>query len=257
MHDVTDLRALFPRLHELIGSIAKTNPRRSYFSNFEESITENPVKQKHFTHIESDLAGLGEVAWRHLKTVVAKKFAQPDPQRGWLQAFDILNEAKAYNYLVRLGCHDVTFLATAATKMPDLQALLGTTRVLCEVKTINASAIEIRARQEAIARDIQGSLPEVFFKKLRGRLKDAENQLNAFGEGADIHLITYVVLNFDDNLNEHVASYMEYVRDFSMALQPSNIDIVFDVKLAYYSATAESAPRQLFVCARDRSWLRV
>lgn len=253
---MTALRAAFPRISEFLDGVMKTNRRRAYFEDFEKSIAANPVKRKHFEHIESDLAGLDEAAWAHLKSEVANKFKLNRPPRGWQFAFDILNEAKAYNYLVRLGCSDVTFIPVSLAKTPDLQARLGTVPVLCEVKTINPSNMEAAARQEIEPRprSIQSPLPDAFLRKISNTLQTARGQMDMFSDDARVHRIIYVVLNFDDNLNEHVASYMEQMRDFALALPPSNVDIVFDVKTAFYSATVTSPPSQLFVCSKERAW---
>ena len=81
-----------------------------------------------------------------------------DPsRRGWQQLFDILNQARAYNYLKTLGCSNILFIPRAdnqALRTPDIEAILGSDRVLCEVKTINISQKEIHARTSFTVRSI-------------------------------------------------------------------------------------------------------
>jgi hypothetical protein len=256
MRDMSELRAAYPRLHELMDGIPKTNPRRAYLGNFEDSIAENPVKRKHFAHIEEDLSGLDGIAWAYLRAEVANRFKFKDPLRGWQSAFDALNEARGYNYLMRMGYTDVAFLPPCGTETPDLQARMGNVLVLCEVKTINASKLEAAARQETTPRlsSIQSRLPDAFLTKFKKVFRKAQSQMAMFNNDDCVHRIAYIVLNFDDNLNEHVANYIEQVRDFALALQPSNTEIVFDIKPAWYSATTHSASAQLFVCAKDCTW---
>jgi hypothetical protein len=65
---------------------------------------DNPVKRKHFLHLEAELAGLDTAAWTYLRAQVLPLFERRHEVRGWQAAFDKLNEAKGYNYLARMGC---------------------------------------------------------------------------------------------------------------------------------------------------------
>lgn len=201
-------RADLPRLHELLDSPAKPNRRRAYVRDFEAAIAVDPLRLRRFEAIEADLAGLDALAWSHLKTLVAGRFAQAAPQHGWQQAFDILNEAKAYRYLVDLGCTEVMFLPAGMTKMPDLQARDGAKRVLCEVKTIIAS---MRA---------------TFWKKLATRLTDARMQIDAFSPDSNSRRIIYVVLMLDAIQPAQRAAFLADVRIYAANLPAWQGEIV-------------------------------
>ena len=69
----------------------------------------------------------------------------------------------------------------------------------------------------------------------------------------DARRIAYVILNFDDNLHEYVEGYLEQLRAFVISAKLSKVEIIFDVKPKFYSATSNSPASQLFVCSTDRS----
>jgi hypothetical protein len=239
-----------PRINELRNSLKNPNSLDTYFQDFENSILALPVKQKHFIHIEADLSGLDPVAWTYLKRKAAPLFERRDQKRGWQWAFDILNQAKAYNYLTQLGCSEVEFIpepTERGKKTPDLQGRLGTTRVLCEVKTINRSDNEAIAREQSTVRDIQFRLPDEFFRKLTDTLANARMQMYSYCPDTYAKKIVYVVLNFDDNLHEYIDAYLEQLRLFLATVPLPGVEIVFDVKPKYYSASLDSLASQLFI----------
>ena len=239
-----------PRIYEIHDGVRSSRPG-SYFQDFEKSLVNYPVKRKHFLDIETDLAGLDTGAWTQLKAQVVPLFEKKHPIRGWQAAFDKLNEAKAYNYLVKLGCTELAFIPVSSKsgrKTPDLKGALSTEHVLCEVKTINPSDDEAKARGQMITRAIQGRLPAPFFAKLTNALKTADAQMSSYRPNAGIRKIVYVILNFDDNLHEYVENYLVQLRDFYASAELPNVEIIFDVKPKFYSATYESSPSQLFAC---------
>jgi hypothetical protein len=132
--------------------------------------------------------------------------------------------------------------------LADLKGRLGTESVLCEVKTINPSDDEVNARSQMTARSVQGDLPQEFFNKLTSTLKTASTQMDAYCQNAASRKFIYVILNFDDNFQEYVERYMMQLRDFCATADLPCVEIVFDVKPKFYSATSESPPSQLFVC---------
>ena len=137
--------AELPRTYELVVSL-KGAPK-SYFENFATSLRENAIKMKYFVDIEAELAGLDSAAWDHLRTKIGPLFMKKEKLRGWQGAFSELNEAKAYNFLIRSGYTSVEFIPrNRDTKTPDLRAKLGNADVLCEAKTINRSERAIVAQ---------------------------------------------------------------------------------------------------------------
>jgi hypothetical protein len=250
------------RIREIRDCVLKRGRSGTYFENFDASLEDNPVKRKHFLHLEAELAKLDAAAWAHLKTQVLPLFENRDQVRGWQAAFDKLNEAKGYNYLTQLGCVEVAFIPTSTAsgrKTPDLQAKLGTDRVLCEVKTINPSDIEAAscsavAHGRIVSGSTQGALPDGFFCKLMATLKTAEAQMTSYCSDHSSRRIVHVVLNFDDLLNQYADDYLGQIQTFTRTAALPEVEIVLDVKPRFYSATSQSPSSRLFVRSSDGSW---
>jgi hypothetical protein len=250
------------RIWEICDCVRKRGRPGTYFENFDSSLADNPVKRKHFLHLEAELAGLDAVAWAHLMAQVLPLFESRHEVRGWQAAFDKLNEAKAYNYLARLGCTEMAFIPVSSAsgqKTPDLQGKLGASPILCEVKTINPSDLEAAARSAVangliVAGSTQGSLPDAFFRKLTATLKAAETQMKSYRSDGIARRMVYVILNFDDLLNEYGEDYLGQIQAFVTSSDLPKVEIIFDVKPKFYSAISESSPSRLFICSLDRSW---
>ncbi len=143
-------RSELSRVYELHDLIQNPRPPGAYFRDFDSSLAEYPQKRKQFGDIERDLQGLDSAAWAYLKAEAVSRLMARDVKRGWQALFDILNQAKAYNYLKGLGCTNIAFIPVSRAKgrqTPDLEAELNSVKVLCEVKTINISEEEAARRQ--------------------------------------------------------------------------------------------------------------
>lgn len=201
---------------------------------------DNPIALKHFRDIERELQGLDADSWRFLKTELAPLLTRREEVRGWQALFNKLNEAKGYNYLVRIGCNKVSFIPRSkiqGQKTPDLEGCRASAKTLCEVKTINISNDECAFRKGTFGvKSILMQLSPQFFAKLEGSLQNAQQQMTAYCASAK--KIVYVVLNYDDILHEYRSNYSRQLRDFMNARTPADLHVVFDAKPAYYSATA-------------------
>jgi hypothetical protein len=227
----------FPRLCQLRDKLPKLPSNNAY--NFD--VQDNAIKLKHFRDIEAELQGLDSRSWDQLKTDLVPLLTTRDPERGWQALFDKLNEAKGYNYLLRIGCRDVEFVLRSSAKgqkTPDLQGNLGATRVLCEVKTINISGDEAAHRRNSSVRSVSLTLPLGFFNKLKCDLVTARNQMDAYYPGADAKKLAYVVINYDDLLHEYAADYSKQIDQFIATKPVSDLEVFLEAKPAFYSATA-------------------
>lgn len=150
--------------------------------------------------------------------------------RGWQQLFDILNQAHAYNYLKSVGASNVCFIPRAkqpSTKTPDLEGVLESSRVLCEVKSINISQKEARARNEFTAREIKSHVDDGFLRKLRSDITEAEEQLDAYDPIREARHCVYINLRFDDFLGEYKEEYFRQIDEYLSGCITSEIDLVF------------------------------
>jgi hypothetical protein len=207
-----------------------------YFLNFED-IGERSPKRRQFLDIEHDLQGLDAKAWEHLKNDIASLLLIKHPSRGWQAVFDKLNHAKAYNYLASQGCACIQFIPESNDKRtPDLKAIQYGVDILCEVKTINTSEIEVQRRVKGDVGTTEADLSAGFFRKLTHDIENAKQQLNAYSAERTARKIVYIIVNFDDRFHEYADLYESQINRFlNMQMYP-DVEIVFDIKPPFYTA---------------------
>lgn len=241
------------RVYELVASL-KGAPK-SYFKNFSASLRDNPIKRKHFIDIEVELASLDAAAWDRLKTNVGPLFMKGEKVRGWQGAFSELNEAKAYNFLVRRGYTCVEFIPRRSdTKTPDLRAKMAGVEILCEAKTINRSMRALVARTQALASPVSNFLPAEFFSKLALTIRRADQQMGAFSSSPDAKRIVYLVINFDDWLHEGVDDYLIQITEKRDDFVMPGLEVVLEMKPKFYSATPISPASHILTFTSDAPW---
>jgi hypothetical protein len=226
-------RAEMPRVYELCDLIAdKVNPS-SYFQDFDRSVASAAEKKRVWLAREREFQRLDDAAWQFLKDEALLYLSARDSKgRGWEQLISVLNQARGYNYLVDRGCSDVRFVKRAKEqnrKTPDLEAELDGARIVCEVKTLNASQVEIERRQSGgvgLGADV---LSMSFFKKLNRTVQEAERQMLAYAGTAAEHTVFFIV-NFDDWLGEYKADYFRQIDDHIGSFHPTG-----SPKLVFYN----------------------
>jgi hypothetical protein len=220
-------RVQLPRIYELRDLIADPTSPNAYFQNFGNNVRDSLHVRQIYDRLEKDLRGLDDDAWGFLKSEAAPYLVSKDRSRGWQQLFDILNQAHAYNHLKRIGCSNVRFIPRTSTRTPDLEAVLDSRRVLCEVKTINISQQEVRARKEFTAKDIGGQLDDGFLRKLHSDIRNAEEQLHAYDATSEVRYYVYINPCFDDILGEHKEMYFQQIDQYLLDCLTPGIDLVF------------------------------
>jgi hypothetical protein len=232
-------RRELPRIYELVESLPAPAPPGAYFQNLEASLAQIPQKLRQFRDLEQDLEGLDDASWRFLKEELVPLLMARDPQRGWQPLFDKLNQAKAYNYLKREGCTDIAFVPPAPQKgrqTPDLKARQVSIPVLCEVKTINISAIEAERRATGGVGVTTTELNQGFFGKLASDLAQAKGQMDAYDRSPSTRKIVYIIVNFDDTLHEYAVRYREQVERYIAREPVAGLEIALDIKPPFYTA---------------------
>lgn len=167
--------------------------------------------------------------------------------RGWSQLFDILYQARAYNYLTRKGYSEVRFIERSrrqGIETPDLAAQSDSLPVLCEVKTLNVSETEIQYRHEGGARDTPMQLNEYFCRKVFSTIAKAEGQLRAHPVAGRAGYFIYVNISFDDYVGYYQDHYYRQIEEWLLANPSEGIDLVlhnsqdnFDRNLSMEAAT--------------------
>ena len=223
-------RAEMPRVYELCDLIAHRSSPSSYFQDFDRSVASEAEKKRVWLAREREFQRLDDAAWEFLKDEALPYLSARDRKgRGWEQLISILNQARAYNYLVDRGCSDVRFVERAKEQnreTPDLEAELDGARIVCEVKTLNASQVEIERRQSGGVGSGTNVLSVPFFEKLDRTVERAESQMLSYaGDGAE-HTV-FFILNFDDLLGEYKADYFGQIDDHLGSSHPTGANLVF------------------------------
>lgn len=223
-------RAQMPRIYELRDLIADPTSRDAYFQDFDEKLESLHVREIYLRR-ERELQAVDPGSWEFLKNEASPYLIRKDPSgRGWQQLFDILNQARAYNYLKSIGCSNIQFIPRAeklALRTPDLEAKLGAERILCEVKTINISQEEVRARTQLTVRSIALRLTDGFFRKLRSDVLDAKNQIEAYDSTGTAVRFIYINPCFDDFLAQCKDAYFQQIDQYLSNDPISGIDLIF------------------------------
>ncbi|WP_332685421.1 hypothetical protein [Bosea sp. (in: a-proteobacteria)] len=232
-------RSELPRIYGLRDLLPEPAPAAAYFRDLDRSLNEWPQKLKQYRDIQADLQSLDDAGWRYLKGELAPLLIAKHKTRGWQQLFDKLNQAKAYAYLVRDGCTDIRFISESKVKgqrTPDLEALARGKKVLCEVKTINVSDVEASRFHSDDVQEIVDQLPDGFLGKLESKIVLAIKQMQVYCSERSARRVVYIIVNFDDRLHEYVDRYQEQINQFLIGSQPPEIEVILDVKPAFYTA---------------------
>jgi hypothetical protein len=230
-------RAELPRLYELRDCIDDPASPDAYFQNFDQNLADSGHIGEIYRRWERLLEGLDAKAWEHLKKEATPRLTQRDKMgRGWQQLFDILNEARAYNYLKSIGCTGVQFVPRSSERSPDLEADLASDRVLCEVKSLNRSDEEVAAQKgPPKARSGQINLGPGFLKKLLAAVETANRQMSAHDPaGAAVHVV-YLNVAFDDFFAERKEAYFQQIDEYLATAPVSDSRIVIcNDRTAFY-----------------------
>jgi hypothetical protein len=226
------------RISQLRDYSVKLNSPKTYFRVDDDKLS-NPHKRKLFVALERELQGLDAEAWEFLKGEALPRLKAQHSTRGWQQLFDTLNEAKGYNYLVRIGCKEIKFIPRAKTdnvQTPDLRGFLGSAAVQCEVKTINVSDDEANRFATGGVGTTRLYLEKEFFKKVSSVIHTAASQLLAFDRDLTSRRIAYVVFNFDDRLHEYADEYQKQIEAFIAGASLPDVEVVLEIKPPFHSA---------------------
>jgi hypothetical protein len=194
-------RDYFPRLFELSDLLPEPVPAGLALPALDQTLLE-PGKREYFEKREVDLQGLDEVAWAAIKEKFTRwPKARAHEQRILEPLYEILNEAKGYNYLKEAGCSDIHFIRVSARqneKTPDLGAVHGDHQVLCDVKTVNRSQNEVeRARTGGVATSPE-RVPGELVAKIRKTAESAKAQTISYDPCGVAQKIAYFVVNYDE-----------------------------------------------------------
>ncbi len=191
----------FPRLFELSDLLPRPAPADLALPALNQTLLK-PGKREYSEKREVDLQGLDEAAWAAIKEKLKHwPKVRTHEHRALEPLYEILNEAKGYNYLKRIGCSNIRFVSVSARqigKTPDLAAEHGGQQVLCDVKTINRSDNEVeRIRTGGVATSPE-RVPDELVTKIRKTAESARAQITCYAPGGTAQRIAYFVVSYDE-----------------------------------------------------------
>lgn len=216
----------FERLYELQGMCDKCGePSNCYFDNLDELLK---IQKQLYTSLASELNRLDIESWKFVKKECGNELCQHDERRGWAQLFNKLNETKGYGYLLDQGCKKVQFIPRSkknGIETPDLLGLIDEYKIICEVKTINHSDIEIDRRNKRECKEVVYQLNEGLCSQLKKIITKAKNQLNGYDPGNVLKRIVYIVVNNDDWQPEVSPTILEKIKGYVNNFVSDGIEI--------------------------------
>ena len=231
------LRDRLPRVFALKETLADPLHPDACFQNFASSLSTNQQKLDAFLRFERLFKRLDNPGWHDLKARAAHQLMAKDPIRGWQALFDTLGEAKGFVYLQKLGCTGVKFIprpvkAKKMAKTPDLEAVQGGRTVLCEVKTINISQDEAQSRNrtyrgDSIAAEVSSRVGDPFLWKVRSKIDEAVEQLDAQDPRREARRIVFTVVHFDDWVGDYQVEYFEQIDEALLKSPVFGAELVF------------------------------
>lgn len=232
--DPSQVRSRLPRIFELKDLLTDPAHPGTYFRDFDEHL-KNPACFATYAIWEENLQSLDSAAWEDLKARASSYLKHSDVKgRKWQQLFNVLGEASGYRYLKELeGCSAVHFIPTANDdETPDLEGVRGHERVLCEVKTINISDVEVKARREpSVVRNVSDQLEDGFFRKLDSDIAKSKSQLESYEPKGEARHLVYINICFDDFFGFYNESYLQQVKDHLLK-NPPGIRVVLSLDTA-------------------------
>jgi hypothetical protein len=230
--------SLFPRLGQLVDCLNPISEGDDFF-DFWASLESNSVKRKMFMEIETHLSKVSSEVWIQALPEISKKFKKRSGRRGWQDAFDALRECICMSYLLDLGFDRICFVPRSTVRTPDIQAVFRGEICGIEVKSINRSDDEIERRKSSGPGSAGLRLSPLFFSKLASTLETAGNQLRQFKCRKGI---VFTFLEFDDSLNEYVASNLSQISEWLRTQTMRADQYYFVAPPAYYGSTTRDGP---------------
>lgn len=200
------------RICEIIANIRERYPKDDFFNDFEKTYRISESKRKAYQAYDRVLNQLDIQSWQVLKEKSLRHYC--DHRRGQKKQgfFNQLNEAFAYDYLMRQGCNNIKFLEEDddGTKKPDLEYVY---KGYCEVKSLGISKEEIARREsiDVINGQVYFNLTNGFLNKFHKAICSAWKQINVMGKEG----IVYVLIKFDDIALDNYKNYRRQLINYS------------------------------------------
>jgi hypothetical protein len=208
-------------MRELIRAAIHAHPHDDFFGDLDKTLKISSQARAFYRAYDRALSYLDQQSWAELSRKAVAHFL--DHREGQLKQgfFNQLNDAFAYQFLVRRGCSRVSILPEGKKTTPDIEFFFGHARHYCEVKTIGISQEEInrRAAESSFDGSVYQELSPAFLNKLGSTLLSAHRQVSSQGATG----LVFVVAQFDDFTMAYYDRYREQLADFLRKHEVSDV----------------------------------
>jgi len=155
-----------------------------------------PSTERQFREWESLLQALDDQSLDiFLAKASGRVTACSNPERGWTQLVECINEVRGYQYALSLGYPEVRLIREQSDELPDIEASNGDGKCLVEVKTIQKSDMDIELRGQVQVEE--SGLPLRLTRLLRKRYSKACDQIAGHPWASQARKICYMLINLD------------------------------------------------------------
>ncbi len=197
------------RIRELVALAEAAHPADLFFRNLDQTLASIPEARAQYQAYERALSSLDQDSWKILREKAIAHFR--DHRKGQKKQgfFNQLNEAFAYEHLIKRGAQQVHILKESGKTQPDILYDKDGVTKYCEVKTICISDDLIRRREtiQVTSSSIHYQLSPEFLSKLGSSIETADRQLRAAGASG----LIFLLVGFDDFTLEHYKTYRKQI----------------------------------------------
>ena len=208
-------------IRELVALAKAAHPNDRFFANLEQTLRFPSDARAQYRAYERALCLLDAESWADLRAKAMAHFK--DHRRGQLKQgfFNQLNEAFAYQHLVRRGFRKVRALREVGKTQPDIEYADRDEKHFCEVKTIGISEEQIARwdAKQAFRSSVYHELSAGFVGKLQSTLDLADKQIKARGTRG----LIYLLVLFDDFTLQNYKKYRKQICHCIFAHSAENI----------------------------------
>lgn len=206
---------------ELIALVKLKYPDDDFFAGVEQTLKLVPLARAQYLAYERALSILDPGSRKVLQDKAIAHFKDHRAGQRKQGFFNQLNDAFAYQYLIRRGYGYVRILPEDGETQPDIEYTDGVEKRFCEVKTFGISdeVIARRAERQGTSSSIYQALSDNFLRKLESTLNTADLQVKARGQG-----LIYIIMDFDDYTLDY---YDRYRKQISTCLESHKAESIY------------------------------
>jgi hypothetical protein len=174
---------------------SRTDKEDNYFAIYSGPVLLQSTADQ-FTTWETLLQTLDAVSLEtFFRKTAGRVAARANPDRGWSQLVEAMNEVRGYQYAQSLGYTTCRLLDERGHPFPDIEALGASGECLIEVKTVQESEEELAMRGEVQA--AEHGLPKRLKRVVRNKYLHAIKQIAGHPSAASARKICYLVITLD------------------------------------------------------------